>query len=110
MESIKITHCEGKVLYSRESPKSTRYTGELEESRKMLVEKMTNILLPSTAMLGFMLSTSNVVLADTSTSADDIRRGFMDILDVFTAIAEPILWFYALTACILIATKNKDTG
>ncbi len=43
-------------------------------------------------------------------SADKIRRGFHDIIDVFTALAEPILWFYALTACVLIATKNKNAG
>lgn len=88
----------------------SRWTGELEKSRKSVVTKMMNILLP-TAIVTKLVATPEYAHANsTEDKADKIRHGFEQLLDVFTALAEPILWFYALTACILIATKNKETG
>lgn len=43
--------------------------------------------------------------------AENIRQAFQQLIEVATAIAEPILWFYALGACIMMATgKNKQLG
>lgn len=46
-------------------------------------------------------------------SADGInqmRKGFTTLIETATAITEPILWFYALAACILMATGKKGVG
>jgi hypothetical protein len=63
------------------------------------------------SVYSFKLATSASAAVAVVSQGDKIREGFMQIIDVFTAIAEPILWFYAVTACVLMATgKNKDLG
>lgn len=50
-------------------------------------------------------------VSGTPSSIDEIRRAFEQLMDIATAIAEPILWFYALTSLILMATgKSKMLG
>lgn len=90
----------------------SRWTGELEESRVTLINKFTNWFVPSLIMAKLTIASSTHVFAKVNASegADKLRDGFSQLLDVFTAISEPILWFYALTACIMIATKNKQAG
>lgn len=89
---------------------ASRWSGEVEESRKVFVGKLSDWFI--TAVLANHVMGAPKVYAESTTDAnvDRIRAGFETLLDVFTALAEPILWFYALTACILIATKNKETG
>lgn len=117
-EQVLIARCGGRVVFEK-SPVTSRWTGEVEERRRDFVEKASNVL--TAVILGtlysFKLGSSTVDAATrlmaphTVSSADKIREGFMKLVDVFTAISEPILWFYALTACILMATgKNKEAG
>lgn len=77
----------------------------LEDSRKELVSRFSHWFIPS-----LLLLTPTPVLAGNQDKVEEIRSGFEQLLDIFTALAEPVLWFYALTACIMIATKNKDSG
>lgn len=83
--------------------------GMFEEVKKLVgssvdVAKKASLLLPSILLRGYSV-------AFASGGADAIREGFQQLLDVATAIAEPILWFYAVTACVLMATgKNKSVG
>ncbi|QPX71697.1 hypothetical protein [Bacillus phage SP8] len=88
----------------------SKYTGDLEITRKKVVHRMLDIIVPVGLATKLTMALSPGALAAGVDSADKIRRGFHDIIDVFTALAEPILWFYALTACVLIATKNKNAG
>lgn len=79
---------------------------QLENSRKDLVSKFSKWFIPS-----LLLMYPGHALANAQTDkVEKIRTEFETILDIFTALAEPVLWFYALTACIMIATKNKDAG
>lgn len=108
MEQTPIVRCGGKVVTypsRREEPVQS-----LETTRKGVVDTMARVLTTtfvSSAL--YMKNTTITVLADNG--ANELREGFMEILDVFTAIAEPILWFYALIGCIMMATgKNRDLG
>lgn len=110
MAFVLVSSSAGKDVYKQVtgSEVESKYTGELEEIRKGAVQKMLHLLLPtSVAVLSY---SSTASASSNKASADEIRKGFSEILDLFTAIAEPILWFYALTACILMATKSKDAG
>jgi len=100
----------GKVIQERTI--ESRWSGELEEGRKKLVKSVVEWIFPTVLVTKLTLASSKAVhAATTATSgAEDIRAGFTTIIDIFTAIAEPILWFYALTACILMATKSKNVG
>ncbi len=93
----------------KESKVESRWSGDLEDSRKGFVNTMTNLLVPTILTAKLAVTPSGAVYA-ASENANRIRDGFAELLDVFTAIAEPILWCYALTACILMATKNKNNG
>jgi hypothetical protein len=112
MEKSLIVRCGGKVVLERreEVVVKSRWSGELEKTRKTIIEKMTNLIIPTILGVKMFLAHHNYAFAQAREAADQIRVGFQQVLDVFTAIAEPILWFYALTACILMATKNKDEG
>lgn len=113
MEKSLVVRCGGKVVLERKEEEvavKSRWSGELEKTRKTFVEKMTNLIIPATMGVKMFLAHHNHTFAQAKEAADQIRVGFQQILDVFTAIAEPLLWFYALTACILMATKNKDEG
>lgn len=92
----------------------SRWTGKLEEERKKFVvgwAKWVSAGIITTRMLVSTVRDVSAMAMKDPTGADQIRSGFMQIIDVFTAITEPILWFYALTACILMATgKSKDLG
>lgn len=50
------------------------------------------------------------VICDAASGADKMREGFMTLIETAIAITEPILWFYALAACILMATGKKGVG
>lgn len=107
--SALVVRCGDRVVYERQESK---WTGEIEESRQKFVEKSSRWV---SAILGgvysYKFAGSVSAAATVITSAEKIRQGFMQIIEVFTAIAEPILWFYAVTACILMATgRNKDMG
>lgn len=90
----------------------SKYTGELEKSRKKIVKFMTDMIMPAIITTKWaMAHKATVFAAGTIVGADGIRKGFQTLLDTFTALAEPVLWFYALIGCIMIATgKNKDAG
>ena len=104
--------CGGVVVFERKEEPTikSRWTGDLEDSRKGFIDKMVDLILPATIMTKLTWATATHAFAQSTAKAEDIRAGFETLLDVFTAIAEPILWFYALTACIMIATKNKNAG
>ena len=108
--STLVARCGNKVVYERTV--ESKWTGEIEEYRQQTIQKSGKIILA--CVYGYKFATSvgpAVALAADTSSADQIRKGFMQIIEVFTAITEPILWFYAITACILMATgKNKDVG
>jgi Na+/H+-dicarboxylate symporter len=115
-----VAKCGGQVVLTKpvvdtklkEIKVTSRWSGELEESRKTLVSKVAEWIFPGVVMTKLTMAVGTHTFAATSAmaGAEGIRQGFMQLLDVFTAIAEPILWFYALTACILMATKNKQAG
>ncbi len=90
----------------------SRWSGDLEDSRKQIIDRVVHWVFPVALMTKLTLSASKHAYAASTmvAGADGIRKGFTQLLDVFTAISEPILWFYALTACILMATKNKQAG
>lgn len=88
----------------------SRWSGEVEENRKTFVKTVTDWFIPTMVSGHILMNRPTMVMAESNTNVEKIRDGFGELLDVFTALAEPILWFYALTACILIATKNKDNG
>lgn len=50
-----------------------------------------------------------VALGATATP-DNIRANFSKIIDVFSAVAEPILWGFAIVGLVLVATGNKQMG
>jgi len=106
MKEITRTTIEpGRVVYRlEESSIVSIHSGELEENRKSLIRAVVATIFSSSVMVNLSKHTHANV------GAEDIRIGFSEILDIFTAIAEPILWFYALTACVLMATKNKEAG
>lgn len=83
-----------------------------EDIKKSTSKKLISIIIPFVLAIKASITADNTVAlaADTAKNADQIRSGFQQLLEVFTALAEPILWFYALTACILIVTKDKNTG
>lgn len=87
----------------------SRWSGEIEESRKKFIHKLSDWFI-AIVTANQLMGIPKALAKGAEQNVDKIREGFDTILDVFTALAEPILWFYALTACILIATKNKDTG
>lgn len=91
------------------SPVKVEQETEIESLRKKVVNCMVNIIFPTGIMAYSALKYPEHAYANEN-PAESIRQGFTDILDIFTAIVEPILWFYALTACVLMATKNKDAG
>lgn len=41
---------------------------------------------------------------------DNIRQKFSSIIDVFSAVSEPILWGFAIVGLVLVATGNKQMG
>lgn len=87
----------------------SRHTGELEQGRKSLVRWFGEMILPTAIVTRLGMRATHAFAA--TQNANDLRRGFMDIVDIFTAIAEPILWFYALIGFIMMATgKSKDAG
>jgi hypothetical protein len=91
----------------------SKYTGDLEHGRKKIVKFMTNMIMPVTIATKWAMTHKEVLAATatTASNADKIRQGFQTLLDTFTALTEPVLWFYALIGCIMIATgKNKDAG
>jgi len=49
-------------------------------------------------------------VASSPAGADQIRKGFQSVIDVITAIAEPILWGYAVVGLVLVATGKKQAG
>jgi hypothetical protein len=88
----------------------SKYTGELEKGRKRIVKFLTDLIMPVTIATRWAMTHQDALAAGVS-GADKIRSGFQTLLDTFTALAEPVLWFYALIGCIMIATgKNKDAG
>lgn len=110
MMSTMTVRVGGKTI--QEGCVQSKWSGDLEETRRTLVHKISEFLVPTAIMTKLTLAASGSVLAagNAVQSADKIRMGFEQLLDVFTAITEPILWFYALTACIMMATKNKEAG
>jgi hypothetical protein len=116
MEKSLIVRCGGKVVLERKEEVTkqvtvkSRWHGNLEKTRKAVVDKIAGLIIPATLGTRIFLSYHSPAFAQAREAAEQIRVGFQQVLDVFTAIAEPILWFYALTACILMATKNKDEG
>lgn len=48
--------------------------------------------------------------AELTATPDELRKNFSKIIDVFTAIAEPILWGFAIVGLVLVATGNRQMG
>ena len=94
------------VVHTITMPSAVEEVPTLEECRKNLVTKFADWFIPSL----LLLRPEHVSASTGVDKAEKIRGEFEVLLDIFTALAEPILWFYALTACIMIATKNKDAG
>jgi len=106
------------VIETKMAVKS-KHTGELEEVRKT---KMVPLITRAIVLAVGGVRIAKRAFADKSHEGlmvaanhigggEQIRQGFTEIIDVFTAIAEPILWFYALIGCVMMATgKNKDAG
>lgn len=46
----------------------------------------------------------------TQATPDNIRQKFSQIIDIFSAVAEPILWGFAIVGLVLVATGNKTIG
>jgi len=44
------------------------------------------------------------------TGVDKMRAGFQQLVDIFTVIAEPILYGYGVAALVLMATSSKERG
>ena len=110
MEFLELTSGYTTQTFTVEKLKvESRWSGEVEESRKKFVHNLSDWFVTA-VIANHVMSTPKAMAEGTDVNVDRIREGFGTILDVFTALAEPILWFYALTACILIATKNKETG
>lgn len=65
--------------------------------------------LRAVSVLPIILSKVSAV-CEAASGADKMREGFMTLIETATAITEPILWFYALAACILMATGKKGVG
>jgi hypothetical protein len=104
--------CGGVVVLEPVSVKS-RWTGELEEGRKRVNRSIAELLTIGVLGAGYSFRFADAVLAagKAVSASDKLREGFMQLIDVFTAISEPILWFYALIGCIMMATgKNKEKG
>ena len=81
----------GKVIQERVV--ESRWSGELEEGRKRLINTVVEWIFPAVLVTKLTIASSKSVLAATTATsgADDIRAGFTTIIDIFTAIAEPIL-------------------
>lgn len=102
-----IVTCGGRTVYDSEV--KSRWTGEIEENRKKFVGLFGKVMTALAPTMYLSARIGTAVLA--AQGGDQIRTGFMAVIDVFTAIAEPILWFYALIGCIMMATgKNRDEG
>lgn len=83
-----------------------RILDKMFPNKKVTSHKIAKIM---ALIPGIIIAASSTVSA--SAGSDQIRKGFMQIFDIASAIAEPILWFYAVTACVLIATgRNKEMG
>ena len=81
----------------------SKWTGETETFRKKFVAW-------ASAALTMAAVSMRPILANTHDVAK-IHDGFNQIMDVFTALAEPVLWFYAVIGAIMMATgKNKEKG
>jgi hypothetical protein len=107
-----VVRCGGKVVMGEAefTPVTSKYTGELETFRQKAVKFMTNMFIPVTIATKWAF-THKEAFAQSVDGATRIREGFEVLLDTFTALAEPVLWFYALVGCIMIATgKNKEKG
>lgn len=109
MSSI-VIRCNGEIIHEPRKQEMSPGQVALEEGRKSFIKKVTNFILPSSIALRLAIANPSVSLAETTEHVEDLRGGFQELLDVFTALAEPILWFYALIACILMVTKDKNAG
>jgi hypothetical protein len=118
-----VVNVGGREIYRKQVvetkvPVKSIHKGELEEVRKTkIVPLITRAVVLAVggvriAKRAFAdTSHAGMLVAASGGGGEQIRRGFTEIIDVFTAIAEPILWFYALIGCVMMATgKNKDAG
>lgn len=72
----------------------------------------TKVAIKTSILLPAILTTSKTfAYAGSSEAVKSIQEAFEQLMSIATAIAEPILWFYALTSLILMATgKSKAIG
>ena len=76
-------------------------------------KKLRKALSVGTTFSLFNLANSIAMASPTSAEAgaEQIRTGFKQVMNVAVAIAEPIIWVYAVIACVMIATNtSKDAG
>lgn len=111
---VTVNHKPFMILGEKETVVS-RHEGEVEEGRKKFVNWFGNfgVTLLMSVSMGTVTqwAWAEETGKSSMSSVEEIRKGFMEVIDVFTAVAEPILWFYAVVGCILMATgKNKDNG
>lgn len=62
------------------------------------------------AVLLPVILTKVSTICEAADGVKQMREGFMTLIETATAITEPILWFYALAACIMMATGKKGVG
>lgn len=110
-----------KLRDSKMSEQQIEYAKVMEQVRSTFFKKISWLPLPILLSTVYMMKLTSISYAAGTEvvtvsnkaigSADKIRSGFTQLIDIATAVAEPILWFYALTACILMATgRNKELG
>lgn len=98
---------------------SLRY--KIEETCKNIYKELTKavgttgVAKKASKYIPFLLTLPGTkVYAATSGNTETlarIREAFEQLMSIATAIAEPILWFYALTSLILMATgRNRSIG
>lgn len=118
--SIGIRDRSSNVRYIKQSSIPVEFDIDLENDICEATEKVLKIFNDTmeeysgngcrlAVMLPVILSKMSTI-CDAASGVDKMREGFMALIETATAITEPILWFYALTACILMATGKKGVG
>lgn len=90
-------------------PIALKETHEVKEKYSNWIEKITAGLVVVWSY-GKLTSSKIALGAELNATPEQLRQNFSKIIDVFTAIAEPILWGFAIVGLVLVATGNKSMG
>ena len=75
----------------------------------LMVTPGKDVLIPG-ILISTVFNTIQSAYAANTKGVDQMREGFEQLMGVFTAIAEPILWGYAVAGFVLMATSSKERG